>query len=62
MNIRLKFRTTINHKLSIKADRLRLEELLTNIFENSAKYCQQDCKITIDAEQTNNFVTISISR
>ncbi len=51
----------IDHSLSIKADRLRLEELLTNIFENSVKYCQEDCRITIDAKQTKDFVTISIA-
>jgi len=51
----------IDGSLSIKADRLRLEELLTNIFENSVKYCQENCRITIDAKQTNDFVTISIA-
>jgi signal transduction histidine kinase len=50
----------IDDSLSIKADRLRLEELLTNIFENSVKYCQEDCRITIDAKPTKDFVTISI--
>jgi signal transduction histidine kinase len=50
----------INPALSIKADRLRLEELLTNLFENSVKYCLEDCRITIDAKRTNDFVTISI--
>jgi signal transduction histidine kinase len=51
----------IDRSLSVKADRLRLEELLTNIFENSAKYCQHDCKITISAGQTDDLVTISIA-
>lgn len=50
----------IDESLSIKADRLRLEELLTNIFENSVKYCKKDCRITIDAQLTKDFVTISI--
>jgi signal transduction histidine kinase len=52
---------TIPKNLSIKADRLRLEELLTNIFENSVKYCQKVCRISIDAKQTDGFVTISIA-
>ncbi|MFA5102649.1 MAG: ATP-binding protein [Candidatus Thermoplasmatota archaeon] len=56
----VKISNTIDRSLTVKADRLRLEELLTNIFENSAKYCQKDCKITIDAKQTNDFITISI--
>lgn len=56
----VKIVNNIDSSLSIKADRLRLEELLTNIFENSVKYCQEDCKITIDAKLTNDFVAISI--
>jgi len=56
----VKISNTIDRSLTVKADRLRLEELLTNIFENSAKYCQKDCKITIDAKQTKDFITISI--
>ena len=56
----VKIINNIDKSFSIKADRLRLEELLTNIFENSVKYCQEDCKITIDATQTNDFITISI--
>jgi signal transduction histidine kinase len=56
----VKIINNIDRRFSIKADRLRLEELLTNIFENSVKYCQEDCKITIDATHTNDFITISI--
>jgi signal transduction histidine kinase len=51
----------IDHNLSIKADRLRFEELLTNIFENSTKYCQENCRITINAEQATNDIIISIT-
>jgi signal transduction histidine kinase len=58
---KIKISNKINHRLSIKADHLRLEELFTNIFENSVKYSQDDCRITIDAEQTNDFVKISIA-
>ena len=58
---KIRISNKIDHKLSIKADRLRLEELLTNIVENSVKYSQDDCRITIDAEQTNDFVKISIT-
>jgi signal transduction histidine kinase len=57
---KIKISNKIDHKLSIKADRLRLEELLTNIFENSVKYSQDGCRIIIDAEQTSDFVKISI--
>lgn len=58
---KVKISINIDRSLSVKADRLRLEELLTNIFENSAKYCQQDCRVTIDATRTKDFVTISIT-
>ncbi|HWR27397.1 MAG TPA: ATP-binding protein [Candidatus Thermoplasmatota archaeon] len=56
----VKILNNIGDSLLIKADRLRLEELLTNIFENSVKYCQEDCRITLDAKLTNDFITISI--
>jgi signal transduction histidine kinase len=56
-----KISNNIGHNLSIKADRLRFEEVLTNIFENSIKYCQENCKITINAEKVKEHVTISIT-
>ncbi len=55
-----KISNTIDPGLSIKVDRLRFEELLTNIFENSTKYCSEKCEITIDATQEDDFVLISI--
>jgi signal transduction histidine kinase len=58
---KIRITNKINHKLYVKADRLRLEELLTNIFENSVKYSNENCQITIDAEQTNDFIKISIA-
>ncbi len=57
----VKISNNVDLSLWIKADRLRLEELLTNIFENSVKYCQEDCRITINAKLTNEYVTISIA-
>jgi len=52
---------TINPAYLVKADRLRLEELLTNILENSVKYCREEgCKIAIDAEHTKEFIKVSI--
>ncbi|VVB61861.1 Methanogenesis regulatory histidine kinase FilI [uncultured archaeon] len=56
-----KINNNIDHNLSIKADRLRFEEILTNIFENSIKYCQENCKITIKAEKVKEHVMISIT-
>ncbi|MBP1661860.1 MAG: multi-sensor signal transduction histidine kinase [Thermoplasmatales archaeon] len=57
----VKITSNIDPSLWIKADRLRFEELLTNIFENSVKYCQEECRITINAQLTNEYVTISIT-
>ena len=51
----------IDHNITIRADRLRFEELLTNILENSNKYCQNICRIKINAEQKNDAVLISIT-
>jgi signal transduction histidine kinase len=56
----VKIMNNIDRSFFVKADRLRLEELLTNIFENSVKYCRKDCNITIGATRTDAFVTISI--
>jgi len=52
---------TIGRTLKVKADRLRLEELLTNILENSVKYSKDGCTITVAAEQVNGMVKVSIA-
>lgn len=57
---KVKLSVKIDDDLSVRVDRLRLEELLTNIFENSAKYCQNDCRITIHAEQRDDAVEVSV--
>ena len=56
-----KISNNIDHYLSIKADRLRFEEVLTNIFENSIKYCQENCIITINAKKVTDQIMISIT-
>jgi signal transduction histidine kinase len=57
----VKISYNIDPVLFVRADRLRLEELLTNIFENSVKYCRDECKIFIDAEKIDTMVKISIA-
>ena len=47
-------------KKFVIADKLRLEELLTNIFENSVKYSNKDTQITIDALKEKDYVKVSI--
>lgn len=42
------------------ADKLRLEELITNIFENSFKYSNNNTEITINAQKEKDYIKISI--
>jgi signal transduction histidine kinase len=52
---------TISRSLKVSADRLRLEELLTNLFENSVKYSKDGCRITVAAEPSNGMVKVSVT-
>jgi len=46
----------------VKADKLRLAELFNNLVTNAVKYIGKDGgKITLDAKQDNDIVTVSIS-
>jgi len=51
----------ITNKFLINADKLRFEEILSNLLENSAKYSNSNGKITFDAVKENDKVKISIS-
>jgi signal transduction histidine kinase len=57
---KIKIQNNIKKILYVKADILRLEELLTNLFENSVKYNSNKGSIIIDAEKVNKYVKISI--
>jgi len=50
----------IKNEFLIKADKLRFEELMTNILENAVKYSKNNGKITLNVEKENDFVRISI--
>jgi len=51
----------IGEKIFVKADRLRLGELLNNLITNSIKYTpDRGGEITIDAKEKEDFVTISV--
>lgn len=51
----------IGEKIFVKADRLRLGELLNNLITNSIKYTlDSGGEITIDAKEEGDFVTISV--
>jgi len=60
-NKNLKIKNNITTKSLINADKLRFEELLSNLLENSVKYSNLDGTITIDAVKENDFMRISIS-
>ncbi len=57
---KLKIQNNIQQKLFINADKLRFEELLSNLLENSVKFSDNNGKIIIDAEIENDFMKISI--
>lgn len=51
----------VNDKIFVKADKLRLEELINNLVTNAVKYTPKENGIvTIDAEKDKNFITVSI--
>jgi signal transduction histidine kinase len=50
----------INEKIIIKADKLRLNELLDNLIINSIKFCPNGGIITFDGRDNEDFITISI--
>ena len=51
----------IGEKIFVKADRLRLRELLNNLITNSIKYTPDSGgKITIEAKEDGDLVTISV--
>ena len=48
-------------RVSIRADKLRFEELFDNLFNNSVKYSPKGGKITITSSSNDKEVTISIT-
>ncbi len=59
-NKKIKINNNISENYNVQADKLRLEELLTNILENSIKYNKVGGEITINAERNKSFVKVSI--
>ncbi|UCD13282.1 MAG: HAMP domain-containing protein [Thermoplasmatales archaeon] len=60
-NKNLKIQNKITQKLLINADKLRFEELISNLLENSVKYSYDNGKIIFDAVVENDYLKISIS-
>jgi signal transduction histidine kinase len=56
----LKVQNNITKKSLINADKLRFEELLSNLLENSVKYSNENGTIIFDAVKDNDYMKISI--
>ena len=56
----LKIINNIKKQFLIKADKLRLEELLSNLFENAIKYSHEKGSIIFDAIKEKDMVKISL--
>lgn len=56
----IKIVNKIGNEITIKADKLRLEELLDNIINNSVKYSPKGGIITFEAFKNEEFVTVSV--
>jgi signal transduction histidine kinase/HAMP domain-containing protein len=56
----LEIKNNVIEKLLVNADKLRLEELFSNLLENSVKYSNEKGLIVIDGKNENDFVEISI--
>lgn len=57
---KLEIKNNVMEKIFVKADKLRLEELFSNLLENSVKYSNEKGLIIFDAKKENNFIKISI--
>ena len=57
---KIEVNNNVTKKLLVKADKLRFEELISNLMENSVKFSEVNGKIIIDAEQEKGFAKISI--
>ena len=56
----LQIENNVSKRLLVCADKLRLEELLSNLLENSVKYSKEKDKIIIDALIEKDVVKVSI--
>jgi len=50
----------LSENIKVKADGLRIEELLDNVFNNAVKYSSDSGSIILDVKKDNHFVTISV--
>jgi PAS domain S-box-containing protein len=56
----IEIENNVSDTITIKADKLRLTELMDNIVSNAIKYSLDYCKISFFAEENEDFITIKI--
>ena len=56
----LDIKNNVLEKIFVNADKLRLEELFSNLLENSVKYSNEKGLIILDANKDKDFIKISI--
>ena len=56
----LDIKNNVIEKIFVNADKLRLEELFSNLLENSVKYSNERGLIILDANKDEDFIKISI--
>ncbi len=59
-NKKLTITNNITKPIYVQADKLRIDELFSNILENAVKYSHESGVITIDAKNEKEMVTISV--
>lgn len=55
------FENKIDENIFVKADKLRLSEVLNNLINNAVKYNPLGGNITVDAHDDGDFVTVSVT-
>jgi len=56
----IEIKNNLPDNIIVKADKLRIDELITNLLNNAVKYTNGPGTITIDAKQDNDSVTVSM--
>jgi signal transduction histidine kinase len=57
---RMQVENRLDGEIMVKADSLRLREVLNNIISNAVKFTPENGTLTIDATRESEFVTVSI--
>ena len=57
---RIYIKNNVSKDINISIDKLRFEELLNNLLNNSVKFSKESGRIIIDSKNDGDFVTISI--